>query len=215
MPNTAKTDIEVAQRSMVLVGMEPLSSFTDSTDEALVMNTTYEDVVEDCLAQNNWNFATGQIQLSRLADSPVDRWDAAYAMPTDPAVIQVQTITIDDVVQQYDIYEKYIYINAGENDRVVLNYIFRVDTQYWPPAFALWVIYRLASILALSVTRKADIARSYSQLADVQFRRAKARDAQQVTTQQVALSRFHRIRLGSGIFAKIEGDTWKLNEWHY
>jgi hypothetical protein len=207
MPNTAKTDIEVAQRSMVLVGMEPLSSFTDSTDEALVMNTTYEDVVEDCLAQNNWNFATGQIQLSRLADSPVDRWDAAYAMPTDPAVIQVQTITIDDVVQQYDIYEKYIYINAGENDRVVLNYIFRVDTQYWPPAFALWVIYRLASILALSVTRKADIARSYSQLADVQFRRAKARDAQQVTTQQVALSRFHRIRLGSGIFAKIEGDT--------
>jgi len=205
MPNTAKTDIEVAQRAMVLVGMEPLSSFTEATDEALVMNTSYEDIVEDCLAQNNWNFATGQIQLSRLADAPVDRWDAAYAMPTEPAVIQVQTVTIEDAVQQYDIYEKYIYLNASENDRVVLNYIFRVDTQYWPPAFTLWVIYRLASILALSVTRKADIARSYSQLADVQFRRAKARDAQQVTTQQVALSRYHRIRLGSGIFAKIEG----------
>ena len=205
MPNTAKTDIEVAQRAMVLVGMEPLSSFTEATDEALVMNTSYEDIVEDCLAQNNWNFATGQIQLSRLADAPVDRWDAAYAMPTEPAVIQVQTVTIEDAVQQYDIYEKYIYLNASENDRVVLNYIFRVDTQYWPPAFTLWVIYRLASIFALSVTRKADIARSYSQLADVQFRRAKARDAQQVTTQQVALSRYHRIRLGSGIFAKIEG----------
>ena len=205
MPNTAKTDIEVAQRAMVLVGMEPLSSFTEATDEALVMNTSYEDIVEDCLAQNNWNFATGQIQLSRLADAPVDRWDAAYALPTEPSVIQVQTVTIEDSVQQYDIYERYIYLNASENDRVVLNYIFRVDTQYWPPAFTLWVIYRLASILALSVTRKADIARSYSQLADVQFRSAKARDAQQVTTQQVALSRYHRIRLGSGIFAKIEG----------
>lgn len=207
MPNTAKTDIEVAQRAMVLVGMEPLSSFTEATDEALVMNTSYEDIVEDCLAQNNWNFATGQIQLARLADAPVDRWDAAYALPTEPAVIQVQTITIEDAVQQYDIYERYIYLNANENDRVVLNYIFRVDTQYWPPAFTLWVIYRLASILALSVTRKADIARSYSELADVQFRRAKARDAQQVTTQQVALSRYHRIRLGSGIFTKIEGTT--------
>lgn len=207
MPNTAKTDIEVAQRAMVLVGMEPLSSFTEATDEALVMNTSYEDIVEDCLAQNNWNFATGQIQLSRLADAPVDRWDAAYVMPTEPAVIQVQTVTIEDAVQQYDIYERYIYLNANENDRVVLNYIFRVDTQYWPPAFTLWVIYRLASILALSVTRKADIARSYSQLADVQFRRAKSRDAQQVTTQQVALSRYHRIRLGSGIFTKIEGTT--------
>mgnify|MGYP003627249465 FL=1 len=207
MPNTAKTDIEVAQRAMVLVGMEPLSSFTEGTDEALVMNTTYEDVVEDCLAQHNWNFATGQIQLSRLADTPIDRWDSAYALPTNPSVIQVQTITISNVVQTYDIYEKYIYINASENDDVVLNYIYRVDTQYWTPAFTLWVIYRLASILALSVTRKADIAKSYRELAEMQFRRAKARDSQQVTTTGIALSRYHRIRLGSGLYAKIEGTS--------
>jgi hypothetical protein len=205
MPNTAKTDIEVAQRAMVLVGMEPLSSFTEATDEALVMNTTYEDMVEDCLAQNNWNFATGQIVLSRLADNPIDRWDSAYAMPTEPAVIQVQTITISDIVQVYDIYEKYIYINASADDTVVLNYIYRVDTQYWTPAFTLWVIYRLASVLALSVTRKADIAKSYREMADLQFRRAKARDAQQVTTQQVSLSRYHQIRNGSGLFVKING----------
>ena len=205
MPNTAKTDIEVAQRAMVLVGMEPLSSFTESTDEALVMNTTYEDLVEDCLAQNNWNFATGQIVLSRLADTPVDRWDSAYAMPTEPAVIQAQTVTVAKVVQTYDIYEKYIYINAQANEEVVLNYIYRVDTQYWTPAFTLWVIYRLASILALAVTRKADVAKSYREMADLQFRRAKARDAQQVTTNNVSLSRYHQIRNGSGLFVKIDG----------
>ena len=205
MPNTAKTDIEVAQRAMVLVGMEPLSSFTESTDEALVMNTTYEDLVEDCLAQNNWNFATGQIVLSRLADTPIDRWDSAYVMPTEPAVIQVQTVTVGKVVQTYDIYEKYIYINAQANEEVVLNYIYRVDTQYWTPAFTLWVIYRLASILALAVTRKADVAKSYREMADLQFRRAKARDAQQVTTNNVSLSRYHQIRNGSGLFVKIDG----------
>jgi len=43
MPNTAKTDIEVAQRAMVLVGMEPLSSFTDATDEALVELCNWSD----------------------------------------------------------------------------------------------------------------------------------------------------------------------------
>ena len=159
------------------------------------------------MAQNNWNFATGQKVLSRQADAPVARWSAAYVLPTEPSVIQVQTVTIANAVQQYDIYERFIYLDANEDDEVVLNYIFRVDTQFWPPAFTLWVIYRLASILALAVTRKGDIARSYSQLAEVQFRRAKARDAQQVTTQQVALSRFHKIRLGSGIYAKIEGES--------
>ena len=49
MPNTASTDIEVAQRAMVLVGMNPLSTFTEATDEALVMNTTYEDIDKTAL----------------------------------------------------------------------------------------------------------------------------------------------------------------------
>ena len=205
MPTTPSTDIEVAQKAMVLVGLEPLASFTDQTDEALVANTIFEDVVEDCLAQHNWNFATGQKTLSRLTAVPVDRWSAAYALPTSPAVVQVQTVTIDDQPQQYDIYERYIYINAEVSEDVVLNYIYRPETQYWPPAFTMWVIFRLASVFALSVTRKADVAKSYVDLAEAQFRRAKSRDSQQVTTQGLRPSRFHRVRLGNGIYQNIEG----------
>ena len=190
-----------------MIGLEPLTSFTDSTDEALVANTIYEDIVSDCLSQHNWNFATGQKVLSRLTDVPVDRWEAAYALPTSPETLQVITVTIEDVPQTYDIYERYVYINAEAEDSVVLNYIFRPETQYWPPTFTMWVIFRLASVLALSVTRKADIASSYTTLADAQFRRAKARDSQQVTTQGLRLSRFNRARLGSGIFQNIEGTT--------
>ena len=98
-------------------------------------------------------------------------------------------------------------MNADINDDVVLNYIFRVPTQDWIPPFTLWVIYRLSNVLALSVIRKGDIARSYQNLADVQFRMAKARDSQQTTTQQVALDRFTKVRLGSNLFARIEGET--------
>ena len=205
MPTTPSTDIEVAQKAMVLVGLEPLASFTDQTDEALVANTIFEDVVEDCLSQHNWNFATGQKALSRLTAIPVDRWDAAYALPTSPAVVQVQTVTVDDQPQQYDIYERYVYINAEVNDDVVLNYIYRPETQYWPPGFTMWVIFRLASVFALSVTRKADVAKSYTDLAEVQFRRAKARDSQQVTTQGLRPSRYHRVRMGNGIYQNVEG----------
>ena len=183
MPTTPSTDIEVAQKAMVLIGLEPLTSFTDQTDEALVANTIFEDVVEDCLSQHNWNFATGQKTLSRLTAVPVDRWDAAYALPTSPEVVQVLTVTIDDTPQAYDIYERYIYINAQASDTVVLNYVFRPAVQYWPPSFTMWVIFRLASVLALSVTRKGDVAKSYVDLAEQQFRRAKSRDSQQVTTQ--------------------------------
>ena len=121
MPTTPSTDIEVAQKAMVLIGLEPLTAFTDNTDEALVANTIFEDVVEDCLGQHSWNFATGQKVLARLTNVPVDRWDAAYALPTNPDVVQVQTVTIDDVPQAYDIYERYVYINADATEEVVLN----------------------------------------------------------------------------------------------
>jgi len=205
MPTTPSTDIEVAQKAMVLIGLEPLASFTDQTDEALVANTIFEDVVEDCLAQHNWNFATGQKTLSRLTAVPVDRWDSAYALPTSPSVVQVQTVTIDDQPQQYDIYERYVYLNAEASETVVLNYIFRPETQYWPPAFTMWTIFRLASVLALAVTRKADIAKSYVDLAEAQFRRAKSRDSQQVTTQGLRPSRYHRVRMGNGIYQNVEG----------
>lgn len=205
MPTTPSTDIEVAQKAMVLIGLEPLTAFTDNTDEALVANTIFEDVVTDCLGQHSWNFATGQKALARLTDVPADRWDAAYALPTSPEVIQVLTVTISDVPQRYDIYERYVYINAQEADEVVLNYVFRPETQYWPPTFTMWVIFRLASVFALSVTRKGDVANAYTRLAEEQFKRAKARDSQQVTTQGLRLSRFHRARLGNGIYQEIEG----------
>ena len=206
MPTTPSTDVEVAQKAMVLVGLTAITAFTDDTDEARVMNTIYEDVVQDCLSQNNWNFATGQVTLVRLTDAPLDRWDAAYILPTSPVVMQVQTVTIDDVPQNYDIYERKVYINASENDVVTLNYIFRVDTQHWNPTFTLWVIYRLASVMALSVIRKADVADAYVKLAEEQFKRAKARDSQQVTTQSVRLNRFHRVRHGAG-YSNIEGTS--------
>ena len=142
MPTTPSTDIEVAQKAMVLIGLEPLTSFTDNTDEALVANTIFEDVVSDCLGQHTWNFATGQKELARLTDVPVDRWDAAYALPTSPPVIQVQTITIDDQPQPYDIYERYIISMLKQ--KMMLFLIMCLDQRLNTGLqHLLWVIFRL------------------------------------------------------------------------
>ena len=45
MATTSKIDI--AQQAMVLVGLQPLTSFDDKTDEALSANLLYETVVKD------------------------------------------------------------------------------------------------------------------------------------------------------------------------
>ena len=195
MATTSKIDI--AQQAMVLVGLQPLTSFDDKTDEALSANLLYETVVKDCLSQHTWNFATGQKALNRLADTPVDIWDAAYQLPTDVEPLIVQTLTNDDVTVQYDRYEDKVYTLDAEvssEDTLVATYQFRADEDAWPPYFVMYVVYRLASTFALSIIRKGDIAQSLSQLAEQQFTRAKTRDSQAVTTNKIKLSRFANIR---------------------
>ena len=195
MAQTSKVDI--AQQAMVLVGLRPLTSFDDKTDEALSANLLYESVIKDCLTQHPWNFATGQKTLNRLADTPIDTWDAAYQLPTDVEPLIIQTITVTDNPISYDRYEDKIYTldsQATENDTVVATYQFRVIEADWPPYFLMYVVYTLASTFALSVIRKGDLAGTLAQLAEQHFKRAKTRDSQAVTAPKLKLNRFTNMR---------------------
>ena len=49
MPTAANSDIDVAARALVLIGADPITSFTASSTEALVANNVYEDTVRTAL----------------------------------------------------------------------------------------------------------------------------------------------------------------------
>ena len=187
----------------MLIGGDPIASFTDGTTESDLADAVYEDIVRAALTSSRWNFATKQFELNRLVATPVGRWDAAYQVPSDS--LMINAVTVQDLPINYDIYEDQIFNNAASTDSVIADYIYRASEATWAPYFTLGVEFSLASVFALSVTRKADIAQSYTQLAEGQFRRAKARDSQQVTNQNLRLSRYHRARLGNGIYQNIEG----------
>ena len=49
MPSVANSDIDIASRALILIGAEPITSFTASSTEATVANAVYEDVVRTTL----------------------------------------------------------------------------------------------------------------------------------------------------------------------
>ena len=66
----AVTKVDIASRALIMIGANPIASFTDGTTEALTTNTIYEEIVESTLVRSNWRFATGffsSICSSRLA----------------------------------------------------------------------------------------------------------------------------------------------------
>jgi len=77
MPSVANSDIDIAAAALILIGADPITSFTETSTEALVASNIYEDVVQSALCASRWRFASNQAELNRLSDVPTGRYDLA------------------------------------------------------------------------------------------------------------------------------------------
>ena len=187
----AVTKVDIASRALVMIGSNPISSFNDDTTEALVTNTIYEEVVESTLTRHNWRFATGQQQLSLLANAPTGRFEYAYQIPANPECLKILAVTVNDALIQYSRYEDKIYLDGfGSENAVIMDYVFRQSEDQFPPHFRLAVEYKLASIFGGSVARDAALVREFDQLSERQLLIAKNTDSQETTTKTLSTDRF-------------------------
>lgn len=198
--------LDNSNKACLGAGVNPITSFTQGTAEAIFCNEWYELIVLAELSLYKWRFATKTFDLSPniLLDPPDTKYNVAYQIPND--VLSVDTLLVNDGgaaasnrsrVIDYDRFQDQIHTFDTENDTVILKYRFRADESVWNPYFQLLVIYRLATMLSFSIARKEDIAGSMKGLADEHWKKAKTEDAQAQTNQKVNLRRIVRNRSGS------------------
>ena len=191
----ATTKIDICARALIMIGAQPISSFSDGSTEALVASNIYDDVVEASLTRCRWRFATTQAELSLLANAPTGRFDYAYQVPTSPAVLQIITLTVNDYVIPYSRYQNYIYLNGyGSNNEVIMDYIYKVDEQYFPPHFRLALEYELAALFAGSVARDNGLIEQFKTLSERQFLIARNIDSTETTSKVLDTNRFINLR---------------------
>ena len=191
----ATTKIDICARALIMIGAQPISSFSDGSTEALVASNIYDDVVEASLTRHRWRFATTQQQLSLLTSAPTGRYDYAYQVPTSPGVLQIITLTVNDYVIPYSRYQNYIYLNGyGANNEVIMDYIYKVDEQYFPPHFRLALEYELAALFAGSVARDNGLIEQFKTLSERQFLIARNIDSTETTSKVLDTNRFINAR---------------------
>ena len=191
----ATTNIDICARALVIIGAQPITSFSDGSTEALVASNIYEDITRAALTRCRWRFSTTQKSLSLLAAEPAGRFDYAYQMPSDPEVLQINTITVNDMVIPYSRYKDFIYVNGYDsNNTLIMDYIYRVDESYFPPHFILALEYELAAIFAGSVARDAAMIKQFKELAERQFLIAKNIDSSETTSKVLDTNRFINLR---------------------
>lgn len=184
----AQSAVDVCSRALILVGAEPITSFDDGNNEALIASNMYEDVARASLLNTRWRFSTDQAVLNRLSDAPTGRFDAAYQLPS--GWLMTHVVTINDTPIEYQTYGDKLFCNESTNSELVLDFTYRANEQGWPSYFTIAVEYELASVFAVSLARDQALAQLMAQQAATSMMRARNLDAQQQTTRKLSTSRF-------------------------
>lgn len=192
MSSTSK--LRICQQACLRVGLQPPETMTEDTDEALLLNETYDDIVEAYLESGLWKFAKKQAVLMRLAQVPLVKWSAVYELPADVLFIE-QCWVGGARTLEYDRYAApdagvVLFCDFSADQEVILDYVFDAGEQYWAPTFRHVVISALCEILCTGVLEDGKRADYFANQTTKFGGRAAARDDQQQKARRFPINRF-------------------------
>lgn len=172
----ALTAIDLCSRALIALGGRPIAGFNDATVEAEVVRHLYPSLRDALLSSHPWRFATRQVSLPRLPQAPSADYGQAFQLPAD--FLRALSAGLPDRGRglSYRITGQQLEADA---EALTLTYICRPDETGFPPFFDLALIARLSADFCLPLTESTSRAQLLHQLAEAEFRRAKAIDSQQ------------------------------------
>jgi hypothetical protein len=188
VPSEAVSDVKIAQRACSRAGINPITSFSDGTAEAVVLNDSYEGIVSDALASFPWPFATRQEALNRLTDDPPVGWRGLYQMPA--TCLHLRAVYLNDRrTTKWAYLQGRVAVDATENDAVTAEFTERVAEAAFHPVFTEYVVTRLAAILAAGVAHDGERAKYFEQQAYLYYKRARFINASERTPRRLVANR--------------------------
>jgi hypothetical protein len=194
--------LSIAGLACLLSGIPKIQSWDEGTAQAKVLSEAYEPLVKSELSLYKWRFATTYFNLkpNLTSNVPLSRHNNAYRLPSDPAVMSVDTVLVSDLPIDYERRGWEIHTTDTSDDDVILQYRFRADETEWYPFFRQLVVYRLATVAAFSVARNASIAKEMRELGNEHYKQAKLESAQAQSNQKLNQTRLVRGRRGYNKF---------------
>jgi len=184
------SDIDIASNALLLIGDEPISSFTEPGAGATAAANLYEDTYRGLLSLHPWTFALKEQLLNKLSQSPDDltNFNNAFQVPAD----HIRTWALLPH-SNYVVVGDLIYSNEEE---LLLRYVFKVDETSLPPHFIKTLEYLLASDFAQLVTESTSKSQYFKGVYINQLASAMSIDSQGHPQQAIVDSPFTDARHG-------------------
>jgi hypothetical protein len=154
------TDISIASQALVLLGDNPLSSFTDETDAAKLVAQRYPGLRKRLISSHPWRCMMTKAELTREAAAPIGEWAYSYIIPGEALGSGAQALFssngIDELpAKSYEVFGRRIYTNYK---RVFIDFVVEKPESEWPAWFADLMMYALMADIAFPVTDQQSTA---------------------------------------------------------
>lgn len=183
------SNIDIASNALVLIGDNPISSFSEPGAGATAASNLYEGVYQAFLSYHPWTFALKEQQLSRLSAAPplITGFLYQFQMPTD--CIRVWIVYPKQT--RYELVGDRLYSNEPA---ITMRYNWRVDETALPPYAVKAIEYALAADFAQLVTESTSKSEYFNKKYSQALAVALGTDSQGHPPQQIIDSPFLDVR---------------------
>lgn len=141
------TKIEIISQAAILCGRQNFNTLDAGGPFAQDASALLDSLVSAELGSNRWRFAQSSMQISTLTTlTPTfDGWLYYFELPSD-----LLMLTSIDPFVDYIVYGSRVLTKTDQE--LVAKYTRNVPVSKWPPAFSFYMVWHLASLLAVSIT---------------------------------------------------------------
>ncbi len=169
----AASDIEIVNRALTLLGVDPINSLSDPTKAAATASRLYNDTRAATFRSHPWNCLIRRASLPQDAQTPAYEYTYQFVLPAD----FLRLLTLEDVNGQYSIESRRILYNG---DTLKIKYIaLLTDVPSYDTLLVDALTARLAADLAHPLLQSTTAMEEMWQLYELKLREAKFVDAQE------------------------------------
>lgn len=141
----AYSQVGIANLALYRCKTSAISSLTEASQAARIVNAVWEYVRDEVLAAYPWNFAKARATLAQDTTAPTYGYDYRYAKPSN--CLRILEVVQSDAPVDYVEEGDYLLTDADNTDAdLYIRYITVIsDCAKWPPMFINAFAWRLAA----------------------------------------------------------------------
>lgn len=152
MPTT-NSETSIANLALAEISSHAITNLSDDSEEAIWCSRFYPQCRDEMLRTHPWNFAMKRVNLTQLAEIPVNEWNYAYGLPSDYiSLYQLNEFLCWEYSYGLGNYKLFQVENGAlltDAETATIRYVFQqTDTTKYDPLFVTALSLLLASKIA-------------------------------------------------------------------